>query len=50
VYATAYSIVGVLLVGGLVLGVGLGIGLWLAVRAVRPELMERPDPTPNDRP
>lgn len=49
-YATAYSIVGVLLVGALVLGVGLGVGMWLAVRALRPELMDRSGPGPNDDP
>ena len=50
VYATAYSIVGILLTGALVLGVGIGVGLWLAVKAVRPEALEREERTPNHGP
>jgi hypothetical protein len=47
VYATAYTIVGILLTGALVLGVGIGVGLWLAVKAARPEALEREERTPN---
>jgi hypothetical protein len=47
VYATAYTIVGLLLVGALVLGVGIGVGLWLAVKGARPEALEREERTPN---
>jgi len=50
VYPTAYSIVGILLTGALVVGVGIGIGLWLAVKAARPEALEREERTPADGP
>ena len=39
--ATAYTIVGILLVGGLLLGAGILFALWLAVSSTRPELLER---------
>ncbi len=39
--ALAYTIVGILLVAGLVLGAGIVAGLWFAVSAMRPELLSR---------
>ena len=39
--ALAYTLVGVLLVGGLVLGAGIVAGLWFAVSSSRPELLEK---------
>ena len=39
--AVAYTLVGVLLVGGLALGVGIIVGLWFAVSSSRPELLEK---------
>jgi len=39
--ALAYTLVGVLLVGGLALGVGIIVGLWFAVSSSRPELLEK---------
>jgi uncharacterized protein YneF (UPF0154 family) len=39
--ALAYTLVGVLLVLGLVLCAGVAAGLWLAVSAMRPELLEK---------
>jgi hypothetical protein len=39
--ATAYTIAGILLVGGLILGAGILFALWLAVSSARPELLER---------
>lgn len=44
-YAVAYTVVALMLLGGFLLALGIGIGLWLAVKAVRPELME-PAPEP----
>lgn len=42
--ALAYTLVGILLVLGTVLAVGICVGLWFAVSAVRPELMEKRPP------
>jgi hypothetical protein len=39
--ALAYTFVGVLLVGGLLLAVGILTGLWYAVSGSRPELLEK---------
>lgn len=39
--ALAYTLVGIMLGGGLILAAGLGAGLWFAVSAARPEYMER---------
>jgi hypothetical protein len=39
--ALAYTIVGVLLVGGLLLAVGILTGLWYGVSASRPELLDK---------
>jgi hypothetical protein len=39
--ALAYTLVGVLLVGGLLLAVGILTGLWYAVSGSRPELLEK---------
>jgi hypothetical protein len=39
--ALAYTLVGVLLVGGLLLGVAILAGLWYAVSGSRPELLEK---------
>jgi hypothetical protein len=39
--ALAYSLVGVLLVGGLALGAGMVAGIWFAVSSSRPELLEK---------
>ena len=39
--ALAYTLVGVLLVGGLLLGAGILAGLWYAVSSSRPELLEK---------
>jgi hypothetical protein len=39
--ALAYTLVGVLLGLGLILCAGVAAGLWLAVSAARPELMEK---------
>jgi hypothetical protein len=39
--ALAYTLVGVLLVGGLVLGAGMVAGIWYAVSSSRPELLEK---------
>ena len=39
--ALAYTIVGILLVGGLALGVGMLAGLWFGVSSSRPELLEK---------
>lgn len=40
--ALGYTIGGILLVGGLLLGTGVVAALWLGVRAGRPELLRRP--------
>ena len=37
----ALTLVGVLLVGGLLLGAGILAGLWFAVSSSRPELLEK---------
>jgi hypothetical protein len=39
--ALAYTIVGILLVGGLALGGAVLFGLWMGVSAMRPELLEK---------
>jgi uncharacterized membrane protein YciS (DUF1049 family) len=39
--AVAYTLAGVLVAGGLVLGAGIVAGLWLAVKGTRPELLEK---------
>ena len=39
--ALAYTLVGVLLVGGLLLGVGMLVGIWFGVSGSRPELLEK---------
>ena len=39
--ATGYTIAAVLLTGGLVVGAAIVAGLWFAVSATRPELLER---------
>ena len=39
--ALAYTLVGVLLVGGLVLAIGILAGLWFGVSSSRPELLEK---------
>ena len=39
--ALAYTLVGVLLVGGLLLGVAILVGLWFGVSGSRPELLEK---------
>ena len=39
--ATAYTIVALLLVGGLLFCAGIAVAIWLAVKAMRPELLER---------
>lgn len=39
--ALAYTLVGILLGLGLILCAGVAVGLWFAVSATRPELMER---------
>ena len=39
--ALAYTLVGVLLVFGLVLGAGMLAGIWFAVSSSRPELLEK---------
>jgi hypothetical protein len=39
--ALAYTLAGVLVVLGLVLGAGIVAGLWFAVSASRPELLEK---------
>jgi hypothetical protein len=39
--AVAYTLVGVLLVGGLVLAAGMVAGIWFAVSSSRPELLEK---------
>jgi hypothetical protein len=41
VMALAYTLAGVLVVLGLVLGAGIVAGLWFAVSASRPELLEK---------
>ncbi len=42
--ALGYTIVGILLGLATVLAVGICVGLWLAVSATRPELMEERPP------
>jgi hypothetical protein len=39
--ALAYTLVGVLLVGGLALGAGMIAGIWFGVSGSRPELLEK---------
>jgi hypothetical protein len=39
--ALAYTLVGLLLVGGLALGVAMVLGIWFGVSAARPELLEK---------
>jgi hypothetical protein len=39
--ALAYTLAGVLLVGGLALGAGILAGLWYAVSSSRPELLDK---------
>jgi hypothetical protein len=39
--AVGYTIAGILLGGALLLCTGIAVVIWLAVQAVRPELMER---------
>lgn len=39
--ALAYTLVALLLVGGLILAVAIVGGLWFAVSATRPELLQR---------
>ncbi len=39
--ALAYTLVGILLVGGLLLGVAILVGLWYGVSGSRPELLEK---------
>lgn len=39
--ALGYTLVGLLLGGGLILCAGVAAGIWFAVSAARPELMER---------
>jgi hypothetical protein len=39
--ALAYTLAGVLLVGGLALALGIVAGLWFAVSGSRPELLEK---------
>lgn len=38
---TGYTIAGLLLAGALLLGSGVAAGLWLAVKAARPDLLDR---------
>ena len=42
--ALGYTLVGLLVGGGLLLGAGIAGGLWLAVKGMRPELLEKPPP------
>ncbi|WP_217913596.1 hypothetical protein [Miltoncostaea marina] len=39
--ALGYTLVGLLVGGGLILCAGVAAGIWFAVSAARPELMER---------
>jgi hypothetical protein len=39
--ALAYTLAGVLVAVGLVLGAGMVAGLWFAVSSARPELLEK---------
>jgi hypothetical protein len=39
--ALGYTLVGVLLVGGLILAAGIVAGLWFAVSSARPQYLER---------
>jgi hypothetical protein len=39
--ALAYTLVGILLAGGLLLAVGIVAGLWFAVSSARPDLLEK---------
>jgi hypothetical protein len=39
--ALAYTLVGILLAGGLLLAVGIVAGLWFAVSSSRPDLLEK---------
>ncbi len=43
--ALGYTLVGLLLGAGVILAVGVCLGLWFAVSAARPELMERRPPS-----
>lgn len=42
--ALGYTLVGLLVGGGLLLGTGIVVALWLAVRGMRPELLEKSPP------
>jgi hypothetical protein len=39
--ALAYTLVGLLLVGGLILAIGILAGLWYGISAMRPELLDK---------
>lgn len=39
--AVGYVIVGILLLTAFAVGAGACVGLWLGIRALRPELMDR---------
>jgi hypothetical protein len=39
--ALAYTLVGILLLGGLLLAVGILVGLWYGVSGARPDLLEK---------
>jgi hypothetical protein len=39
--ALAYTLAGILLVGGLILAIGILAGLWYGVSAMRPELLDK---------